>query len=139
MALEAEAVLVGDEAEHAVHPLVGEFGHGPALEADEMAVLVVGRARLEAAGAVAEIVGPGDPGLDQQVEGAVERRRPDPVAPALEEPLQSLDRQVLVGGEEGRGHDVPLTRHRKTTRTEPGAELFQKRARVVLREAHRGR
>ena len=139
MAQQSEALLVGDEAEHPVDAFLGEFGHRATLGADEVAMVVVRRTRLEAAGPVAEVVGARQAGEDQEIEGPVERRRPDPQSRAVEEPLQPFHGEVLVGGEEGGRDLVPLACDREMSCTEPGPELFQKLGASIPTEAHQGR
>jgi hypothetical protein len=77
-----ELPLIGDELEHPLEAVVGEFDHAAAPLADEVLVgSPLGR-RLEAAVAVAEIVFPYQAAFDQQVERAVDGRGADADAPA---------------------------------------------------------
>lgn len=136
MALEEEAVLVGHDAEHPVHPFLGELGHGAAAGADEMAVVAPPGVGLEAAGAGPEVVGAGEAGLDQEIEGAVEGRGADPMPFVAEPPLQGLDREVRVGGEEGRRDPVALGGDGKTMIAQPPPELLQELGRGGPTELH---
>ena len=55
MAVEQKSVLVGEETEHPVDPLVGEFGDRAAAGTDEVPVVAPVGARFEAAHPFAEL------------------------------------------------------------------------------------
>src|SRR5690606_15118824 len=83
-----EAVLRADPVHDAVHLRALELGHAPALHADQ--VLVHGMTRepvLVALEALAEIVLLDEPAPHEQVEGAIDGRLADPLAPRADLPL----------------------------------------------------
>ena len=132
-------MLVGDDAEHPVHPFVGELGDGAAVRADEMAVVRASGTGLEAPGPAAEVMRAREAGFDQEVEGPVERGGADPVPFIAEPALQGLGREMGVGGEERRRHPVALRGDREAMIAQPTPELLQEVGRRGLTELHRGR
>lgn len=136
MPVEKEAVLVGDEADDPVEPFIGEFGHRTAPGTDEVPVVGVSGLRLEAPDPFAKVVGTGQARLDEDIEGAVDRRRPDRVPLLAELPLQRFGREVCVGGEEGGGDEVALAGDGKPVIAKPAPEPFQQLRGLLLAQAH---
>ena len=134
--VEEEAVLVGHEADDPVEPFIGEFGHRTAPGTDEVAVVGVSGLRLEAPDPFPEVVRTGQPRLDEDIEGAIDRRRPDLVPLLSELSLQRLGREVRIGGEERGGDEVALPGDGKPVIAEPAPEPFQQLRGLLLAQAH---
>lgn len=136
MPVEEETVLVGDEADDPVEAVVGELGHRSAPGTDEMSVLGVPGRGFEPPDPLAEVMGARQPRLDQDIEGAVDRRGADPVPPVAEAALQRLGRQVAFSAEEGVGDEVALPGDGESVVAKPATELLEELGRLFLTEAH---
>jgi len=124
MPLVLEAVLVGQDGEHALQPLVGEF-HDPATAlADEVLVVGLCRHRLVPLETFAEVVGSHQPAFYQQVERSVHGGGTHPLALLLELPTNRLDGKVISREEYNLCHEIALTGNRLVVFPEVTAEAL---------------
>src|SRR5688572_291665 len=124
----AEAVLIGNHGEHALQPFVREFDHPSAAYADEMLVMFLARRPLEPPEALAELVGPDEARLHEEIQRAVDRRRADPFAARPELRRDGAGGFVPVGAEHELGDEVPRMGHREPLLPEPAPEALEKPA-----------
>ena len=88
-----------EQRDHALEAIVRELHHAAARRADAVLVRVARRHRLVALEALAEVVLLDEPALDQEVERAIDGRRPDWTA-AFGHPALDIVRRQMLGGEQ---------------------------------------
>src|SRR5687768_11282436 len=107
-----EAMLVGENRQHALETLVGEFDNPAAALADEVLVIRLSRHGLVAFEALAEIVRSHQAALNQKVERAVHRGSAYPLPLLLQLAPNSLDGEVIFREKYDLCYDIALTGNR---------------------------
>src|SRR3954447_20493171 len=135
-----ETVLVGQDRQHALEPLVGKLDHSAALLANQMFVIGLGGHRLVPFEAFAELLGPYQSTLHQEVQRAIHGGHSHLLATLLQLPSNRLHRQVVLGEEDHLGHQLALAGNWLTVLAEMSSETFEKGSSFSLIEAgHRTR
>src|SRR6266540_1001605 len=144
--VDLQAVVVGPELhllreqrDHPLEPVVRELHHLAARRADAVLVRLPRRERLVALEALAEVVLLGEPGADQQVEGAIDRRGPHRDAALRHAARHLFGREVLPREEHRLRHPEALLRRRQVVVGEVGAELLEQVGAVNLHTTPPGR
>ena len=140
VALVLEAVLVGDDRQHPLEPLVLELDHAAAALADQVLVVGLRRHRLVALEPLAEVVRAHQAALDQHLERAVDGGGADVLAALLERAADAFDRGMVVGEEDDLGDEVALAGDGLAVLAEIAAEALEEGRALVASEAgHRRR
>src|SRR5256885_11545709 len=131
MVLGSELHFLRQQRDHPLEPVVGELRHPAARGADTMLVRLAGRERLVPLESFAEVVLLGQPGADQEIQRAVDRRRAHRY-PSRRAPAHLLGRQVLTGEEHRFGHRQALLRRRQIVLDQVAAEFLEQLGSVNL-------
>jgi hypothetical protein len=135
MATMLKTVLIGQDWEHPLEPLIGELDDSAALLANQMLVIGLGRHRLVPFKAFPELLGSDQSALHQEVQRAIHGGHSDLLAALLQLPSNRLDRQVVLGEENYLGHQLALAGNWLTVLAEVSSETFEKGGSFSLIEA----
>lgn len=109
-----KTVLVGQDRQHPLQPLVGELHYPAASLADQVLMIRLRRHGLVAFETLAEVMGPHEATLDQKIQGAVDGGGAHPLSPMLQLSADGFDRQVFFGEENDLGYEIALAGDRLT-------------------------
>jgi hypothetical protein len=130
-------VLISHHRQHPLEPLIGELDHSAASLADQVFVIRLRGHRLIALEAFAELMGPYQTALHQQVERPVHRRQAYLLSLLPELTTDSFDREMFLGAEEDLGNDVALAGYRLVVLPEVTAKLVEEsRALCLIETGH---
>lgn len=108
MALMLEAVLIRQNRQHPLQPLVGEFHHPAAPLADQMFVVRLRRHWLVPLEPLTEVVGPHQAALHQKIQGTVDGGGAHPLSPLFQLPADGIDGQMLRRQKDNLGYEIAL-------------------------------
>jgi hypothetical protein len=124
MALDAEAVLVGNRLLQRLDLRVFELDDRTAVSADQMVVMLFTGAGLVAGLAIAEVTGLGDAALGEQLEGAMDRGVTNPRVLSAQAQVELFSREVRPRPQELVENDFSLPSGLESLGDEIGAESF---------------
>ena len=119
-----KAMLVGQDRQHPLQPLVGELHDPAAALANEVLVVRLGRHGLVPLEAFAEVMGPYQTTLDQEIEGTVDGGGSHPLSPLFQLPADRVDGEVFRRQEDDLGHQIALPSDRLVMLPKMTAKTF---------------
>ena len=109
--------------------VVAELDHAPTAAAHEVGMFARVLGRLVPLEAFAEVMLPDQAALDQGLDGSVERRQANRLAPLRQPPPEDVDRGMIPAVEQHLGHHHPLPGDREPAVPEIAPEpIDQERA-----------
>lgn len=125
VAIVLKRVLVGNHREHALQAFILELDHSAAALADEMLVMSLSRHGLVPLEALAEVMGAHQSALQQDIQSPVDCGGANPLALFSEPATNTLDREVIVGQQDGLCYEVSLSGDRQSMISKKAAETFK--------------
>lgn len=101
-----KAVLVCQDRQHALQPLIGELHHSAAALADQMLVIRLRSHGLVSLESFTEVMRTHESALHQQLESPIDGGRADLLTPLSQLTADCFDRKMVLGEEDNLRHKV---------------------------------
>jgi hypothetical protein len=103
-----KTMLIGQNRQHSLQPLIGELHYPAAPLTDQMFVVRLRRHGLVALESLTEVMGPNQAALNQKIQGTVDSGGAHPLSPLLQLSADCFDRQMFVCEEDDLSHEIAL-------------------------------